>query len=710
MSTLFKKKGKETTAVKKSVEELAEMIRGKVFAKEVAEFRNVYPSLRRMMGKNGLLEVESPFDKALPRICFAADYQKRNGEIVCTGYDGLVMLAIDNLPDYETAANMRDDAAGLAHTLLTFVGANGLSVVIVCRAELYADARKEGDVLPTSETARAAFHHNAYVKAQQTYSAQLEVTLDIRNEGVDSMCYMSADPEARYAPTAVPFEVDVSQEGRRKRKPKAEGDAKDLLPGRDQQETQRLVVQECLSQAIDESLLEPDEDYVVAVLTRHAAYCRDAGIPMGVAMRHTSYKRDLCQDKQLVEKIFDNAYSPELLRKMVKRRKELRMLDRIPKDTLMTMRTDVFIAEHYEFHMNVLRNVLQYRELGAPNKEFRDVTDAVMNTMTHNAKLAGLGSWDRDIKRHVQSTAVPQYDPIAEYLEGLPAWDGTDRLTPFLRRVPTGDGLWVRLFPIWMRSMVAHWLGRDRKHGNALLPVLIGPQGCGKSTFCSMILPPELDEYYNDEIDFSKHFDLYNTLASFALVNIDEFDRVKMSEQPDLKQLISKPDVKIRMPYGKAITLRRRYASLIATTNKEMPLTDPTGSRRFLCVKVEGTIDTQTPVEYGQLYAQVLSEIAAGERYWLTEEENEELMEHNEQFRQLDSLEEMVGASCAYPDPAAGDAKVVPTADIVAHLAKKYRGLKSNNSTYIEVGLALSKLKFEKVKGRSGNGWKVVLR
>jgi len=121
MSTLFKKKGKETTAVKKSVEELAEMIRGKVFAKEVAEFRNVSPSLRRMMGKNGLLEVESPFDKALPRICFAADYQKRNGEMVCTGYDGLVMLAIDNLPDYETAANMRDDAAGLAHTLLTFV-------------------------------------------------------------------------------------------------------------------------------------------------------------------------------------------------------------------------------------------------------------------------------------------------------------------------------------------------------------------------------------------------------------------------------------------------------------------------------------------------------------------------------------------------------------------------------------------------------------
>ena len=37
------------------------------------------------------------------------------------------------------------------------------------------------------------------------------------------------------------------------------------------------------------------------------------------------------------------------------------------------------------------------------------------------------------------------------------------------------------------------------------------------------------------------------------------------------------------------------------------PLTDPTGSRRYLCVEVTGIIDTESPVNYQQLYAQAVN-------------------------------------------------------------------------------------------------------
>ena len=60
-------------------------------------------------------------------------------------------------------------------------------------------------------------------------------------------------------------------------------------------------------------------------------------------------------------------------------------------------------------------------------------------------------------------------------------------------------------------------------------------------------------------------------LTSFALINIDEFDMLSRSQQPLLKHLISKSDVKMRPPYGKAYEQRKRYASFIATTNKTFP-------------------------------------------------------------------------------------------------------------------------------------------
>ena len=223
------------------------------------------------------------------------------------------------------------------------------------------------------------------------------------------------------------------------------------------------------------------------------------------------------------------------------------------------------------------------------------------------------------------------------------------------------------------------------------------------------MLPEELREYYNDEIDFKKKFDLLNTLCSFVLVNLDEFDSITLSHQPKLKLLLSKADVKIRELFHTDISRRRRYASFIATTNSPQPLSDPSGSRRFFCVDITGTIDNTTPIEYEQLYAQLLSEIEAGERYWLTDEENRELMEHNAQYQQLDSLEEMVRASCFRPDPNDRTAEYVAAADILNFLVKKYRGLENSKSNGIKLGKLLKRFAFEKKAGRNNNSWKVRL-
>ena len=114
----------------------------------------------------------------------------------------------------------------------------------------------------------------------------------------------------------------------------------------------------------------------------------------------------------------------------------------------------------------------------------------------------GLNVWDKDIDRYVNSDRVPVYHPIDHFLGNLPAWDGKERIRALAGRVPCDNPVWGDLFYRWFLSMVAHWMELDSEHGNSTTPLLVGGQGCGKSTFCLNLLPPVLRPYYTDSIDF----------------------------------------------------------------------------------------------------------------------------------------------------------------------------------------------------------------
>lgn len=189
--------------------------------------------------------------------------------------------------------------------------------------------------------------------------------------------------------------------------------------------------------------------------------------------------------------------------------------------------------------------------------------------------------------------------------------------------------------------MVAHWYRRDHLHANSSLPLLVGPQGCGKSTWCRNLLPPSLRMYYTDSIDFSNKRDAELLLTRFALINIDEFDSVSAAYQSFLKNVLQKPVVNARQPYKRSIQALHRYASFIATCNNYDLLTDPTGSRRFICIGITGTADNSVSVNYEQLYAQAVSALKAGERYWFTSEEESSTTRNNDVFQQIPIEEQL---------------------------------------------------------------------
>lgn len=712
MPTIYKTRGKTTTVTKMTVEEIVEAIRNKKYLKEVAEFREMGTLANVKKRENGTLDIEdAAWEKVLPRICFACDYQKRGGEMQQVAYNGLILLEVNNLQSEEEAIGLRFYAGRQPQTLLAFVGADGRSVCIVCRAELYPNCRQEGSALPTGDEQIRCFHYNAYTAAQKFYTGQLEVTVDVLEPRLDRVCYMSADGALCYNPEAIPFYVDAQESFSLSSPYRPQKAEVGTLPGRDAYQTQMIIVQECLAKAYEEALtIDDEQESIVAVLTHQAHFCMESGVPKELAKRITLMHPELRKDTLLADRIFDNAYTPKALRRMMRRNPETAALRHIPESTLLMLKTTAFMEQNYQFRKNVLTGVAQYRPVARPYFDYMDVTEEDRNSMTIRALEAGLKSWDKDIKRYIESKDIPQYDPIEDYLLHLPAWDGRDRLADFARRVPTSDGLWLRFFPLWMRSMVAHWLGKDREHGNALVPMLIGPQGCGKSTFCGIVLPEELRAYYNDRVSFNNEFDLLNQMSSFALINIDEFDSIGASRQPLLKYLLSTPDVKLRVPYGKAVSQRRRYASFIATTNQQMPLTDLSGARRFLCVNVDGRIDTDSRVDYAQLYAQLLAEIQAGQRYWLTDAETAEVIAHNEPFRQVDSIEEMVRTLYRKPKSDDSDAVILPVAKIVSILQERFPGVQANRATFIKVGKILVGMGCEGHRSSSGNAYQVVVQ
>ncbi len=191
-------------------------------------------------------------------------------------------------------------------------------------------------------------------------------------------------------------------------------------------------------------------------------------------------------------------------------------------------------------------------------------------------------------------------------------------------------------------NMVSHWKGSNKKYANSVSPLLSDRKGTRKSTFARSIMPPSERSYYTDSIDFSRKKDAELYLNRFALINIDEFDQVSSTQQGFLlKHILQKPVLNEETSWQCRVLEMRRYASFIATSNQKDLLTDPSGSRRFICIEVTGVIDTNRPIDYEQLYAQAMYELEHGERYWFDQEDEKIMMENNREFEQVPPEEQL---------------------------------------------------------------------
>ena len=371
---------------------------------------------------------------------------------------------------------------------------------------------------------------------------------------------------------------------------------------------------------------------------------------------------------------------------------------------------EAFMTESYDFRHNVLSDKYEVCEKGTA--AWRPLTDQGINSIARRLKreLDDSKSWKSAVEEYVKSEETPAYNPIADYLTHLPAWDGRDRVHELFDRLSGLSHEQHAWLAVWLRSAVAHWLHLDQLHGNEQVVTLIGPQGCGKSTFCAQLLPPQFRAYYLDHVNLGNKFDKEMALTNNLVVNIDELDQIRPSQQAELKQMLSKIKVNGRPIFGRAQSDRRRFASFVATTNNPRPLQDPTGSRRYLCVQIpqDSIICNERLIDYDQLYAQVVYEVCQQHLpYWFTPAEVQRIEEANIQFQRVNDLESMV--STCFRRPNAGElVKPMLIREVVKTLAGSFPDLKVTHGTAVKIGRVLRAMQFEQKDLEQGSAYYLV--
>ena len=371
-----------------------------------------------------------------------------------------------------------------------------------------------------------------------------------------------------------------------------------------------------------------------------------------------------------------------------------------------------YLQLHYAFRYNRLTDRTECTRLSAGvgsdedhQLHYQPADQRMLNSISLQVMQAGIPCWDRDIRRYVESADIPSYHPFTTYMEQLPQWDGKDRVTPLAKRV-SDQPLWVNSFHRWMLAMTAQWMNTAdiQPRANSVAPLLVSPQqGLGKSTFCRMLLPEELQDYFTESFDLTHPGAAEGKLASFGLINLDEFDRLPDSRMPQLKNLMQMERLNIRRAYKHNGEPLPRIASFIGTSNRRDLLTDRSGSRRFICVEVEHPIDCTTPIEYDQLYAQLKLELEHGARSWFSKQEETEIQQANAAFYRTTPAEELLEGAFRFAEPGEEGAYLLSAAQI-------YTSLKSKHPAALQdcTPLAFSKLLAQigkRVHTRSGNGY-----
>ena len=548
-----------------------------------------------------------------------------NGQLEVTTFNGLVWLHVPDLLKREEQVAVKEAVKMLPMTFAAFVGADGRSV------EILVSATRADGVLPSTERDMDVFCKKAYEAALSVYGGILPKPIGRQFVTARSHFMMTLDEQPFFNKDVRPLKVSGLP---------APADAKPVedVPQQWNVDIDLYADYELMYKQASEEAYEETADVIES--QRYEAYLTELtrrlclmGVPEEEAFLHICnhhvFKHQI--EELTLRTIVSAVYAEEKPRR-------LRDEDTVSRETRRLVR---FLTTRYVFRHNTVMGYTEYRPNNTWSFDWAPCDEKVINGMTLEARLENIDATFNEVRRYTQSNMIQRTDPVLDYfMKVYDVWDGkTDHIGMLARTVPCDFPEWERWFRKWFLYMVAQWIGRVRDYGNSIVPMLISSQGDGKSTFCRNLLPKELQWGYLDNLSVSEKRQTLQAMHNFLIINLDEFNQISPQLQEGfLKNVIQLPSVKIKRPYGKHVEDFRRMASFIATTNETNVLTDPSGNRRFICVRLTAPIDTSYKPNYDALYSQAYRLVANNEEpYWFTPDEVQAVIAHNREFELVPS-------------------------------------------------------------------------
>ena len=307
---------------------------------------------------------------------------------------------------------------------------------------------------------------------------------------------------------------------------------------------------------------------------------------------------------------------------------------------------EAYLSSRYEFRYNTVLGRTEYRSKA--NSDFTKVGRYEINTLRREIDNdIGIITSSDNLYSIIESSFSPRINPIQEYFKNLPATDigcgnyGND-VSFSLKAIPElascvmvcNHEKWLPYLTKWLVAVVANVMD-DRECRNHTCLVLTGEQGKFKTTFLDLLCPSALKGYsYTGKI-YPQEKDTLTYIGQNLIVNIDDqLKALNKRDENELKNLITCPMVKYRMPYDKYVEEHLHLASFVASVNGNDFLTDPTGSRRFLPFEVLSIdINRAKAIPMDSVYAEAKALLNAGFRYWFDDDEISELYRESEEFQ-----------------------------------------------------------------------------
>ena len=372
-----------------------------------------------------------------------------------------------------------------------------------------------------------------------------------------------------------------------------------------------------------------------------------------------------------------------------------------------------YLSTHYEFRYNTVLGRTEYRSRNSGI--YTKVGRYEINTLRRELDCdEGIATSSDNLYSIIESSFSPRINPVQEYFKALPLVDigcdeGNSNISSLsLKAIPElascvvvrNSDKWLQYLTKWLVAVVANAMD-DRECCNHTCLVLTGEQGKFKTTFLDLLCPPALHGYsYTGKI-YPQEKDTLTYIGQNLIVNIDDqLKALNKRDENELKNLITCPMVKYRMPYDKYVEEHPHLASFVASVNGNDFLTDPTGSRRFLPFEVLSIdIEKAKRISMDNVYAEAKALLKSGFRYWFDDDEIAELYRESEDF-QVQTAEMELLLRCFEKPTEDESYSLMTTTEILTYL-----GIYTHQPLVAKrMGEALKKAEYIKVSKRRNGG------